>query len=102
MYRISLSSISINVKIVDNFSSVIILLQSMSVLLILHRLYNVVFLIDFFISSPGNLVTVKYLRLERYHERFPEAICYMTPLKPSNNQRLSMQAHYWQSPAEAN
>ncbi|XP_011345577.1 inner nuclear membrane protein Man1 isoform X2 [Ooceraea biroi] len=50
----------------------------------------------------GNLVTVKYLRLERYHERFPDAVRCVTPLKPSNNQRLSMQAHYWQSPAEAN
>ncbi|KAL0107851.1 hypothetical protein PUN28_014843 [Cardiocondyla obscurior] len=42
----------------------------------------------------GNLVTVKYLRLERYHERFPDAARCVTPLKPSNNQRLSMQAHY--------
>ncbi|EFN83277.1 inner nuclear membrane protein Man1 isoform X2 [Harpegnathos saltator] len=50
----------------------------------------------------GNLVTVKYLRLERYHERFPDAARCVTPLKPSNNQRLSMQAHYWQSPAESN
>ncbi|XP_029155304.1 inner nuclear membrane protein Man1 isoform X3 [Nylanderia fulva] len=50
----------------------------------------------------GKLVTVKYLRLERYHERFPDAARCITPLKPSNNQRLSMQAHYWQSPAEAN
>ncbi|GAB1859624.1 Inner nuclear membrane protein Man1 [Camponotus japonicus] len=50
----------------------------------------------------GKLVTVKYLRLERYHERFPDAARCITPLKPSNNQRLSLQAHYWQSPAEAN
>lgn len=50
----------------------------------------------------GNLVTVKYLRLERYHERFPDAARCVTHLKPSNNQRLSMQAHYWQSPVEAN
>ncbi|XP_020278695.1 inner nuclear membrane protein Man1 [Pseudomyrmex gracilis] len=41
----------------------------------------------------GNLVTVKYLRLERYHERFPDAVRCVTPLKPSNNKRLSMQAH---------
>lgn len=38
----------------------------------------------------GKLVTVRYLRLERYHERFPEASTAMTPLKPSNNKRLSM------------
>ncbi|XP_034941476.1 inner nuclear membrane protein Man1 [Chelonus insularis] len=50
----------------------------------------------------GHLVTVKYLRLERYHERFPDAVRCTIPLKPSNNQRLSMQAHYWQSPMEAN
>ncbi|CAK9797698.1 Inner nuclear membrane protein Man1 [Anthophora quadrimaculata] len=42
----------------------------------------------------GHLVTVKYLRLERYHERFPDARRCTTPLKPSNNQRLSMQADY--------
>lgn len=56
----------------------------------------------FLFFSLGKLVTVKYLRLERYHERFPDAARCITPLKPSNNQRLSMQAHYWQSPAEAN
>ncbi|OXU26861.1 hypothetical protein TSAR_010602 [Trichomalopsis sarcophagae] len=50
----------------------------------------------------GHLVTVKYLRLERYHERFPEAVNFTTPLKPSNNQRLSMQAHYWTNSSEAN
>lgn len=48
----------------------------------------------------GHLVTVKYLRLERYHERFPEAKSFITPLKPSNNQRLSMQAHYWTNASE--
>uniref|UniRef100_A0A023G3Q1 LEM domain-containing protein n=1 Tax=Amblyomma triste TaxID=251400 RepID=A0A023G3Q1_AMBTT len=38
----------------------------------------------------GNLITVKYLRLERYHDRFPEArFCY-TPLRPSNSLRLSI------------
>ncbi|XP_047369565.1 inner nuclear membrane protein Man1 isoform X1 [Vespa velutina] len=50
----------------------------------------------------GHLVTVKYLRLERYYERFPDAVHCTTPLKPSNNKRLSMQAHYWQSPLESN
>ncbi|XP_076650059.1 LEM domain-containing inner nuclear membrane protein MAN1 [Halictus rubicundus] len=42
----------------------------------------------------GHLVTVKYLRLERYYERFPDARHCTIPLKPSNNQRLSMQADY--------
>ncbi|XP_043483860.1 inner nuclear membrane protein Man1-like [Leptopilina heterotoma] len=50
----------------------------------------------------GRLVTVKYLRLERYHERFPDAVYFTTPLKPSNNQRLSLQSNYWQTPMEAN
>ncbi|XP_021927347.1 inner nuclear membrane protein Man1 isoform X2 [Zootermopsis nevadensis] len=47
----------------------------------------------------SNLVTVKYLRLERYHERFPEAKGAVVPLHPSNNQKLSLQ---WQSPLENN
>ncbi|XP_015437564.1 PREDICTED: inner nuclear membrane protein Man1 [Dufourea novaeangliae] len=42
----------------------------------------------------GHLVTVKYLRLERYYERFADARHCTIPLKPSNNQRLSMQADY--------
>ncbi|XP_014218016.1 inner nuclear membrane protein Man1 [Copidosoma floridanum] len=50
----------------------------------------------------GHLVTVKYLRLERYHERFPEAVTFKIPLKPSNNQRLSMQAHNWLNSTDAN
>ncbi|KAJ8373628.1 hypothetical protein SKAU_G00042080 [Synaphobranchus kaupii] len=32
----------------------------------------------------GKLVTVKYLRLDRYHQRFPQAIGCITPLKPSS------------------
>ncbi|XP_041071887.1 inner nuclear membrane protein Man1 isoform X2 [Carcharodon carcharias] len=32
----------------------------------------------------GKLVTVKYLRLDRYHYRFPQAVHCNTPLKPSN------------------
>jgi membrane protein Man1 len=47
----------------------------------------------------GNLVTVKYLRLERYHERFPESEGAVVPLHPSNNQKLSLQ---WQNPLEIN
>lgn len=39
----------------------------------------------------GKLVTVKYLRLERYHERFPEAAQAMGPLCPSNDRKLSLQ-----------
>ncbi|KAK4323490.1 hypothetical protein Pmani_005805 [Petrolisthes manimaculis] len=39
----------------------------------------------------GNLVTVKFLRDERYHQRFPSARHAHRPLKPSNNQRLSLQ-----------
>ncbi|KAH9363325.1 hypothetical protein HPB48_006431 [Haemaphysalis longicornis] len=38
----------------------------------------------------GNLITVKYLRLERYHDRFPEARFCHTPMRPSNSLRLSL------------
>lgn len=47
------------------------------------------------------LVTVKYLRLERYHERFPESEVSVTPLKPSNNMRLSLSAPFHSSPLES-
>lgn len=47
----------------------------------------------------GNLVTVKYLRLERYHERFPESEGAIVPVHPSNNQKLSLQ---WHNPLENN
>nr|CAD7204768.1 unnamed protein product [Timema douglasi] len=50
----------------------------------------------------SKLVTVKYLRLERYYERFPGAARAIAPLKPSNNQKLSMPVHNWTSPMEAN
>lgn len=38
----------------------------------------------------GNLITVKYLRLERYHDRFPEARFCQSPMRPSNSLRLSL------------
>uniref|UniRef100_A0A8C1W125 Inner nuclear membrane protein Man1 n=1 Tax=Cyprinus carpio TaxID=7962 RepID=A0A8C1W125_CYPCA len=38
----------------------------------------------------GKLVTVKYLRLDRYHQRFPQALGCNTPLKPSNSSMNSM------------
>ncbi|XP_016055173.1 PREDICTED: inner nuclear membrane protein Man1 [Miniopterus natalensis] len=38
----------------------------------------------------GKLVTVKYLRLDRYHHRFPHALTCNTPLKPSNKHMNSM------------
>ncbi|XP_076967433.1 inner nuclear membrane protein Man1 [Tamandua tetradactyla] len=38
----------------------------------------------------GKLVTVKYLRLDRYHHRFPQALSCNTPLKPSNKHMNSM------------
>ena len=40
----------------------------------------------------SQLVTVKYLRLERYHERFPLATRAKEPMHPSNNLKLSLQA----------
>lgn len=39
----------------------------------------------------SKLVTVKYLRLERYYERFPEAARTIGPLLPSNDRKLSLQ-----------
>ncbi|XP_077121311.1 inner nuclear membrane protein Man1 [Ranitomeya variabilis] len=38
----------------------------------------------------GKLVTVKYLRLDRYHHRFPPALTCNTPLKPLNKQMNSL------------
>lgn len=39
----------------------------------------------------GKLVTVKFLRLERYHQRFPDAVTTTIPLRPSNNEKRSLQ-----------
>ncbi|XP_046668747.1 inner nuclear membrane protein Man1 [Homalodisca vitripennis] len=39
----------------------------------------------------SKLVTVKYLRLERYHERFPDSARSLRPLRPSNDRKLSLQ-----------
>ncbi|KAI1905424.1 hypothetical protein AGOR_G00016040 [Albula goreensis] len=38
----------------------------------------------------GKLVTVKYLRLDRYHQRFPQAAGCVTPLKPSSKHMNTM------------
>ncbi|KAI5617904.1 inner nuclear membrane protein Man1, partial [Silurus asotus] len=38
----------------------------------------------------GKLVTVKYLRLDRYHQRFPQALGCNTPLKPSSSNMNTM------------
>ncbi|XP_013774758.1 inner nuclear membrane protein Man1-like [Limulus polyphemus] len=48
----------------------------------------------------GKLVTVKYLRLERYHERFPASRYSTMPLKPSNNMRLSLSVPFQNSVLE--
>lgn len=48
------------------------------------------YLSNFFFSLSGKLVTVKYLRLDRYHYRFPQAVHCNTPLKPSNRYMNSM------------
>ncbi|KAF8789003.1 Inner nuclear membrane protein Man1 like protein [Argiope bruennichi] len=48
----------------------------------------------------GKLVTVKYLKLSRYLERFPEADQCTEPLKPSNNKRLSMSTPFFSSALE--
>ncbi|TSK13271.1 Inner nuclear membrane protein Man1 [Bagarius yarrelli] len=38
----------------------------------------------------GKLVTVKYLRLDRYHQRFPQALGCNAPLKPSSSSMNTM------------
>ena len=48
----------------------------------------------------GNLVTVNYLRPERYHYRFPDSLEANVPLQPSNDKRLSLQTKFWKSPLE--
>lgn len=40
----------------------------------------------------GKLVTVKYLRLDRYHQRFPQAVGCTAPLKPSSSSSSLMDA----------
>ncbi|KAF4517040.1 hypothetical protein B566_EDAN004660 [Ephemera danica] len=41
-------------------------------------------------DAARNLVHVKYLHLERYHDRFPAAIQATAPMQPSNSKRLSV------------
>lgn len=48
----------------------------------------------------GKLVTVKYIRYERYLERFPAAENCVEPLKPSNNMRLSLSTPFFSSALE--
>ncbi|KAK8751500.1 hypothetical protein OTU49_008765, partial [Cherax quadricarinatus] len=50
----------------------------------------------------GNLVTVKFLRDERYHQRFPSARHATCRLRPSNNKRLSLQVPTGQPEASKN
>lgn len=45
---------------------------------------------SFSLCLLGKLVTVKYLRLDRYHHRFPQALTCNTPLRPSNTHMNSM------------
>ena len=48
----------------------------------------------------GRLVTVKYLRLEHYHDRFPDSRNRKYPLKPSNNDMQSVSRPYHRSALE--
>lgn len=48
----------------------------------------------------GKLVTVKYLRLERYHERFPDAKFAKSPVRPSNDERISLSVPFYKSTLE--
>ncbi|KAJ8301745.1 hypothetical protein KUTeg_020732 [Tegillarca granosa] len=49
------------------------------------------------IKWKGRLVTVKYLRLELYHDRFPDARRATKPLKPSNNKMSSLSQPFHRS-----
>ncbi|CAL8323299.1 unnamed protein product [Lota lota] len=42
----------------------------------------------------GKLVTVKYLRLDRYHQRFPQAKGCVVPLRPSGGHMSAMPRHH--------
>ncbi|XP_074646708.1 inner nuclear membrane protein Man1-like [Tubulanus polymorphus] len=46
------------------------------------------------------LVTVKFLRLERYHQRFPHAVDLTMPLRPSNDECQSMSEPFHRSALE--
>ncbi|KAL5015529.1 hypothetical protein ScPMuIL_009799 [Solemya velum] len=48
----------------------------------------------------GRLVTVKYLRLEHYHDRFPDSAKSLKPMKPSTNKNLSLSQPYYKSTLE--
>ena len=45
-------------------------------------------------------MTVKYLTLERYHERFPMAVNSTKPLTASNDEKRSLQGPYYRSALE--
>ncbi|ELT96378.1 hypothetical protein CAPTEDRAFT_184728 [Capitella teleta] len=49
----------------------------------------------------GILITVKFLRLERYYERFPDAIGCTQPLIPSNSEGNSLSVPFHQSITES-
>jgi len=48
----------------------------------------------------GRLVTVKYLREQRYEERYPESQGASTAILPSNNARLSLSQPFHSSVIE--
>ncbi|KAK3582031.1 hypothetical protein CHS0354_000272 [Potamilus streckersoni] len=48
----------------------------------------------------GRLVTAKYLRLERYHERFPESMNKRCPLQPSTSSMSTVSHPYYRSALE--
>ncbi|XP_012945527.1 inner nuclear membrane protein Man1 isoform X2 [Aplysia californica] len=48
----------------------------------------------------GRLVTVKHLKLDHYHKRWPEALKACKPLRPSTNQMRSLSQPYYRSSLE--
>lgn len=49
----------------------------------------------------NRLVSIKFLRLERYLSRFPKSTAALAPLRPSNTKNLSMSQCFTEPPDNA-
>lgn len=62
--------------------------------------YNLKYCNKFLELCIGRLVTVKYLRLELYHNKFPESKQALKSLQPSTTQMTSLARPYHRSTLE--
>lgn len=62
--------------------------------------YNLQYCNKFLELCTGRLVTVKYLRLELYHNKFPESKQALKSLQPSTTQMTSLARPYHRSTLE--